>query len=55
MKTIEERAEEYEKIDALWLFVDGPEWVRNWYERKGYVFQHYDDDGLAVMMKKIGK
>lgn len=42
-------------LDALWLFVDAPEWVKDWYERNGYVFQHYDEDGMAVMMKKIRK
>lgn len=26
--------------DALWLFVDGPEWVQEWYERNGYFFQN---------------
>ena len=41
-------------LDALWLFVDGPEWVKEWYERNGYVFHHYED-GMAVMMNKIRK
>lgn len=40
-------------IKNLYLYVDADEWVREWYERNGFLFCDYDKNGLAVMMKKM--